>query len=423
MDIAVIGAGYVGAACAACLASLGHRVQVGERDPARVERLLEAKSDIHEPGLDSAVAAGLASGLLSFHGNNAVAVEGAEIVFLALPTPSTPDGSADLSIIEAVLRETASSLQRGAIVAAKSTVPVGSYDRMTAILSDLGADAFVASNPEFLRAGSALDDFLNPDRIVIGTHEASVAEKMTELYRSIGAPVLVTDPASAEMIKYASNAYLATRVAFANTIADICEAAGADISDVLKGMGMDKRIGSHFLKPGPGFGGSCLPKDTRALVAIGSEAGFDADLIASVIRSNRSHTDAIVTKILTVIGNTSSPRVGLWGLAFKAGTGDVRESPAVHIGASLIDQGVTVTAFDPMVTKPPAPGFEMAADAVGAASQVDVLVIGTEWPEFADVELGPVADSMRGTAIIDARNIINQQDAEAAGLTYMGVGR
>lgn len=421
MQVAVIGAGYVGLVTASGLAYLGHKVKVGEANPERVALLERGEVPIYEAGLDRLLAEGVANNLLSFHGDNNEAVVGARVVFIALPTPPGADGSADISYIQKALEGVARSLPGGTIVVLKSTVPVGSVARFQSQLDELGADATVISNPEFLREGSAVADFLHPDRIVIGTSNQRAAEVMLELYSGLQAPAVVTDPQSSEMIKYASNAYLATRITFANAIANLCEAVGADVRDVLLGMGYDRRVGFHFLNPGPGYGGSCFPKDTQALVAIADAAGYDFSLLRGVIEVNELQRHRVVDKLRAAVGNLTGAKVGLWGLAFKAGTDDVRESPAVFLAHELTAQGATVRAYDPQAL--PVDGFERVSDPIEAAKDADALLIATEWPEFQSVDLRAVRDAMAAPIIIDARNMLDPVAVRRLGMEYQGIGR
>lgn len=423
MNIAVIGAGYVGLVTAAGLSSLGHRVRVGEANLERVRSLNAGEIPLHEANLDPLVADGRTRGLLTFHTDNTDAVAGAEIVLLALPTPPAADGSADLAFIDQALRSLAHSLAEGCVVAMKSTVPVGSVSHFQELLRDLGSDATVVSNPEFLREGSAVDDFLHPDRIVIGTDNPAASDKLIEMYSGIAAPVVVTDPKSSEMIKYASNAYLATRITYANAIANLCEYVGADAAAVLDGMGRDQRIGPQFLRPGPGYGGSCFPKDTHALVAISDDAGYDFSLLKGVIAVNELQLHRIVDKVHAAVDDPTLLHVGMWGLAFKAGTDDVRESPAVKIAETLISDGASVSAFDPAVSQALPNGISLEESPIDAARGADVLVVATEWPEFADVDLAEVRSAMRGTTIVDARNLLDPATVMEAGFEYIGVGR
>jgi UDPglucose 6-dehydrogenase len=423
MNIAVIGAGYVGLVTGAGLAGLGHRVRIGEADPEKVATLNAGGVPFFEADLDRLVSEAIADGLLSFHADNHDAVTDAEVVIIALPTPPADDGSADLATIDAALRDLAPSLSENTVVALKSTVPVGSEARFQQTLDDLGAAATVVSNPEFLREGSAVGDFFGPDRIVIGTRNQQAAERLVEMYRSIQAPVLITDPASSEMIKYASNAYLATRITFANALANLAEGVGADIADVLKGMGYDRRIGFHFLNPGPGYGGSCFPKDTKALVSIADDAGYDFSLLRGVIEVNDLQLERCITKVAVAVGSLSGATVGLWGLAFKAGTDDVRESPALKIGKELAARGATVTAYDPAVSVVDHDEIRVVDDPVDAAKGADVLVVATEWPQFTGVDLRAVRSVMAGDAIVDLRNLLDPLAVQRLGMRYTGVGR
>lgn len=420
MQVAVIGAGYVGLVTGAGLAYLGHTVRLGERDPDKLETLKAGQVPFYEAGLDGLLSEGLRNHLISFHADNREAVAGARVIFIALPTPPDADGSADTSYIEAALHGIGPSIGRGAVVVLKSTVPVGSVARFQAQLDEYEPGATVISNPEFLREGSAVGDFLHPDRIVIGTHSQAAAEVMLELYQTLQAPVVVTDPASSEMIKYASNAYLATRITFANAIANLCESVGADVKDVLLGMGYDRRVGFHFLNPGPGYGGSCFPKDTRALVAIADEAGYDFSLLRGVIEVNELQRHRVVDKVRAAV-DLDGATVGLWGLAFKAGTDDIRESPAVFLAEELMAGGATVQAFDPEATS--VEGVIRVDDPIQAAKDADVLLIATEWPLFQSVDLRTVREVMASPHIIDARNMLDPDAVRRLGMRYEGIGR
>ncbi len=422
MQLAVIGAGYVGLVQAAGLAHLGHRVRVGERDPARLRSLQAGKLPIYEPGLGRLVSAGMETGRLSFHGSNRQAVAGARVIFITLPTPSAPDGSVDISILEGAVESLATTLPSGVVLAIKSTVPAGTARRLQAMpaLADRGIR--VVSNPEFLREGSAMGDFLHPDRIVIGASDRAAAEVVASVYLGLEGARVVTDPASAEMIKYAANCYLAARLSFANSIANLCEAVGADAAEVLAGMGRDHRIGPHYLQPGPGYGGSCLPKDTRAMLAIADRNGYDFLLLRAVMEVNDRQRGRIVDKVARAAGGSlAGVVVGMWGLAFKGGTDDIRESPAVDLARRLLDAGAVVRAFDPQVTAPVA-GVVATGDAISAVDGADVLLVGTEWREFRQVDLSKAQRVMRGRTVVDARNLLDPRKVEAAGLAYTGVG-
>ena len=423
VDIAVIGAGYVGLVTAAGLASLGHRVKVGEAEPVRLALLQAGGVPLHEEGLADLLSDTTSRGLLTFHGDNNEAVAAAQAVMIALPTPPSADGSADLATIEAALDMMAEALPPGVVIVMKSTVPVGSVAKFQKHLDSLGASATVVSNPEFLREGSAVHDFLHPDRIVIGSRSQIAADLLLEMYREIDAPVVITNPPSSEMIKYASNAYLATRITFANAVANLCESVGADASVVLAGMGSDRRIGAHFLNPGPGYGGSCFPKDTQALVSIAEDAGYDFALLKGVIEVNELQLQRVVDKVRSRVPSLLGARIALWGLAFKAGTGDTRESPAVKIGRKLATAGASVVAYDPVARLDGETPITAASDALGAVTDADVLVIATEWPEFAEIDLRKVKGVMRGNAIVDARNLLDPDTVRQLGMSYTGVGR
>jgi UDPglucose 6-dehydrogenase len=423
MNIAVIGAGYVGLVTAAGLASVGHTVRVGEADEARLTMLQAGEVPLHEADLDRIMAETIDNGLLSFYGDNSEAVSNAAVVLIALPTPPAADGSADLAFIDGALRDLANSLDDGAVIVMKSTVPVGSVSRFQELLDSLEVRTSVVSNPEFLREGTAVADFFHPDRIVIGSTDQTASETLIEMYRPIQAPIVLTDPKSSEMIKYASNAYLATRITFANAVANLCESVGADAKDVLEGMGYDRRIGFHFLNPGPGYGGSCFPKDTRALVAIADDAGYDFSLLRGVIEVNDLQLQRTVDKVIAAVDTVEDSRVAVWGLAFKAGTDDTRESPAVKIAESLAAVGAFVTAYDPAVTEAPSTGIVVVDSPLDAVQEADVLVIATEWSEFGTVDLRAVREAMRGSVVVDARNLLDPIAVQQLGMTYVGVGR
>lgn len=419
-NIAVIGGGYVGLVTAAGLAHLGHRVRLGERLSERVAALQAGEVPIFEAGLAELMQEGRSNGNLSFHLDNAEAVDGAELVFLCLPTPSKEDGRADLTFVESVLEELATVVPDDSIFVVKSTVPPGSVGRFAKRLADLGSGASIASHPEFLREGRAVQDFLRPDRIVVGAYSPEVAQAVADLYDH-EVPAVITDPTSAEMIKYASNSYLAARLTFVNTLANLCEAVGADIIDVIDGMGRDHRIGTHFLQPGPGYGGSCFPKDTEALIGVAEDAGYDFTLLKAVIQADAMQRNRVVEKIRQAAGGgLRGRRVAMWGLAFKAGTDDVRESPAIRVARLLLREGAEVVAYDPEAH---AEEVESVISALEAVRGADVLVVATEWPEFVEIDLGQVRKLMRGHRIVDARNLLDPSKVRASGLDYVGMGR
>ena len=423
MAIAVIGAGYVGLVQAGGLVRLGHRVRVGEKDPARVRALRSGESPIYEPGLDSLISDGVASGRLSFHASNREAVRGAAVVFVALPTPSAPDGSVDTTILDDAVERLAGTLENAAVLAIKSTVPVGTARRLACLPAVLDRGVRVVSNPEFLREGSAVHDFLHPDRIVVGAEDPGAADLLVSaVYRGLGGDLVVTDPASAEMIKYAANSYLATRLGFANSIANLCEEVGADAAEVLGGMGRDHRIGPHYLQPGPGYGGSCLPKDTRALLSMAERSGYDFVLLRAAMEVNDLQRRRIVEKVEAAAGGSLEGSViGLWGLAFKADTDDTRESPAVDLARRLLAGGAVVQAYDPQA-RVAIPGVKPGDDPVSAASGADVLLVATEWKEFREVDLSEVRDAMAGSVVVDARNLLDPGTVKGHGLSYVGIG-
>jgi UDPglucose 6-dehydrogenase len=418
--IAVIGAGYVGLTTGACFAKLGHDVVCADIDSDRVEGLRRGEIPIHEAGLEDLVREGLETGKLRFALGSAAVVGDADFVYLCVPTPQAPDGSADLSYIESAAAEISSHLRPGTIVVNKSTVPVGSTLLVERALNR--SDIPVVSNPEFLREGTAVDDFLNPDRVVIGADDQAAAGRVAALYLGVRAPIMVTDPASAETCKYAANAFLATKLSFVNAIAAVCEAVGADVNDVLLGMGYDHRIGHEFLRPGPGWGGSCFPKDTRALVSIAEGAGYDFSLLKGVVAVNDEQFDRVVGKVANKI-DLNGARIAMLGLAFKAGTDDTRESPAIAMAERFVTAGATVRAFDPAVRESPIAGIEIVADAYAACEGADALVVATEWDEFKWLDLDKVAGVMAQLHIVDARNLLDRGAIRRRGFTYQGVGR
>ena len=432
--IGVVGAGYVGLTTAACLAHLGHTVVCVDVDAGRVERLRRGEIPIVEDGLEEIVRASLAAGTLSFElGAEAAAID-TDIVFLCVPTPQGADGGADLRYIETAAAQIAPVLKPGALVVNKSTVPVGSTRTVEDVLQR--DDVAVVSNPEFLREGTAVHDCLHPDRVVIGADDHQAAERLADVYRALDAPVLITDPASAETIKYAANGVLAMKISFVNAIAAMCESVGASVDDVVEGLGSDARLGKAFLKPGPGGGGSCVPKDSRALVKIAADYGYDFTMMKGVIDVNDEQRRRMVAKVRRAVGVEPGHRltgttVGVLGLTFKAGTDDLRDSPAVTMVNSLLSGGATVRAYDPTV-EPVATGSkaellagtELVATALDAAKGAEVVVIATEWPEFGALDLAELAAVMApDPAIVDTRNLLDPAVVRAAGLRYDGVGR
>jgi UDPglucose 6-dehydrogenase len=429
MSISVVGAGYVGLTTAACLAHLGHEVVCADIDAERVARLRKGEVPILEDGLVALITEGLAAKRLSFVVGAAVAARGADVVFLCVQTPQGEDGSANLSFVESVAREIAPVLVPRAIVVNKSTVPVGSTRFVQRVLAEAGTTEHVtvASNPEFLREGQAVHDFLHPDRIVIGCEDPESAVRVSELYRGVHAPVLVTDPASAEMIKYASNAFLATKISFINAIANLCEAVDADVREVAIGMGYDARIGFQFLHPGPGFGGSCFPKDVAALLHTARDAGYDFQLLDGVVEVNRGQHDRIVDKVRVAAGGSlTGAEVAVWGLTFKADTDDLRDSPSLVVARKLIEAGAAVRGYDPVAGEAAGvlmPELDVRADPYEAAVGADVVALLTEWEELRWLDFERVRSLMRHPAVVDARNLLDPAAMRRRGFEYTGVGR
>jgi UDPglucose 6-dehydrogenase len=421
MSIAIIGTGYVGLTTGAVLAHLGHSVVCADVVPDKVAMLQRGEVPIVEAGLDDLVREGLDGGRLRFVLGAAKAVVGAEFVFLCVPTPQGEDGSADLSYIRAVAEEIGPHLDAEAIVINKSTVPVGST---RVVEQHLGRDdVVVVSNPEFLREGSAVHDCLHPDRIVIGSEDQAAAIKVGSLLEGVQAPLIVTAPASAETIKYASNAFLATKVSFVNAIANLCEAVGADVREVILGMGYDKRIGFEFLKPGPGWGGSCFPKDTRALVRIAEDAGYDFGLLKGVIQVNDEQFERVTEKVERLAGGSvDGVTVAVWGLTFKARTGDLRDSPSLAIIRRLRSRGAVVHAFDPTVAGE-LDGIEIFRDPYAACQDASVLAVLTEWDEFRWLDFDKVKEALARPSIVDGRNLLDAAAMKRRGFTYEGIGR
>lgn len=423
--VAIIGTGYVGLTTGACLAHLGHTVVCADVVPEKVDALNAGKVPILEAGLDELVHEGLKSGQLSFVLGAENAVGDAEFVYLCVPTPQGGDGAADLSYIQQAAEQISPHLVADAVVINKSTVPVGSTRVVERALGR--SDVAVVSNPEFLREGSAVTDFLNPDRVVIGADDQAAAIRVAGLYLGLAAPLQVTDPASAETIKYASNAFLATKISFVNAIAAVCEAVGADVNDVVLGMGYDKRIGNAFLRPGPGWGGSCFPKDSHALVKIAEDAGYDFGLLRGVIEVNRDQFARVADKIETMAGGSLDGRtVAIWGLTFKARTDDLRDSPALEIAEVLRSRGARVVGFDP--SGPAADdarlgGIEVVEDPYAATTGADVLAVLTEWDEFKWLDFDKVAEGMVAPRVVDARNLLDRNALARRGFEYDGIGR
>ena len=421
--IAVIGTGYVGLSTAVGLAELGHAVVGADIDAHKISTLQSGVSPLDESGITDALGRLLKSKTLSFSTDVLTSVADASIVFLCLPTPQGDDGSADLSYIENVTRALGAYLSSDAVVVNKSTVPVGTSVQVAKWLGR--EDVSVVSNPEFLRQGTALQDFLHPNRIVVGGDNAPAVEKVASLYSKIDAPILRMNAASAEALKYAANSFLATKLTFINAIADICELVGADIFDVVGGLGMDPRIGDQFLNPGPGWGGSCFPKDTRALVKIAEEQGYDFALLRGVIQTNDEQYERIALKVVDVCGGSVAGKtIAAWGLTFKAHTDDLRDSPSIAILTLLHKMGATIRAYDASARAVEQyPWIERCSSALEACEGADALAVLTEWPEFAQVDPTAVASTLRSASVVDGRNVLNIAAWKSAGFEYRGVGR
>lgn len=433
MKIAMVGSGYVGLVSGACFADFGHEVVCIDKDPAKIAALNDGVMPIYEPGLAELVAANVAAGRLSFTTELPPAIAGAGAVFIAVGTPSRRgDGHADLSFVYAVAREVGASLKQPAVVVTKSTVPVGTGDEVERILSEAGlAVRFaVASNPEFLREGAAIGDFKRPDRIVIGADDEWARQQLEEVYRPLflnKAPILFTSRRSAELIKYAANAFLATKITFINEVADLCEKVGADVQDVSRGIGLDGRIGPKFLHAGPGYGGSCFPKDTLALLKTAEDFDSPLRIVEAVAKANDTRKRAMGRKVVEALGGEArGKRVALLGLTFKPNTDDMRDAPSLAIAQALIDVGAEVVAYDPKgmdLAAPMMPGVTMAASPYEAVDGADAVALVTEWDAFRALDLGRMRDLLKQPVLVDLRNVYDPEEVRAAGFTYASVGR
>ena len=432
MRIAMIGTGYVGLVSGACFADFGHQVTCIDLDVDKIDALNAGRMPIWEPGLEALVKANTERGRLHFTTDLAGGVDHAEAVFIAVGTPARRgDGHADLTYVYAAVRELARVITKPPVIVTKSTVPVGTGDRIVEILAEEGiTDAPVASNPEFLREGAAIRDFKIPDRIVVGTEDERAREVLREIYRPLflnQAPILFTSRRTAELIKYAANAFLATKISFINEIADLCEAVGADVQDVSRGIGLDNRIGAKFLHAGPGYGGSCFPKDTLALLRTADEAGVEQRIVGTVVEVNDRRKAKMAERVTAALGGSlAGKRIAVLGLSFKPNTDDMREAPSIPLIEGLLKGGAEVAAFDPVATeqaRPLFPNVEFAPDAHAAVRDADALVIVTEWDEFRALDLEELAAAMRGKILVDLRNVYDREEADRAGLQYLGIGR
>ena len=432
MHIAVIGTGYVGLVTGACFAEFGVDVTCVDVDTTKIEKLNRGVIPIYEPGLDQIVEKNVKAGRLHFTTDITSAVAGAKVVFLAVGTPPKPDGAPDMSFYRQAAKDVAEAMDDYKVLVTKSTVPIGTGKWLRDFVTEnlrTPTEFGVASNPEFLREGAAIDDFMRPDRVVIGSNEDRAIEVMKELYRPlylIETPIVITSLEAAELIKYAANAFLATKITFINEIANLCDAIGCDVHDVARGMGMDNRIGRKFLHPGPGYGGSCFPKDTRALTTVADQFGVETRIVDAVIEANERQRDAMIPKIERLVGTLQGKKIGVLGLSFKPETDDMRESPAIDIVHAMIDRGATVRAFDPVAmdeAKHFLNGIEYATDEYDAINGADALVIVTEWNQFRALDMEKVKQLLKAPKIADLRNIYEPTDMRELGFEYVGVGR
>ena len=431
MRIAMIGTGYVGLVSGACFADFGHSVCCIDKDSAKIDGLNAGRMPIWEPGLEAIVKANAEHGRLTFTTSLPEGVTDAEAVFIAVGTPARRgDGHADLTFVFDAVRELAKVIKPGTVVVTKSTVPVGTGDEIERILREEGVSGVsVASNPEFLREGAAIADFKHPDRIVVGAEDEHAQEVLKEIYRPLflnRAPILFTGRRTAELTKYAANAFLAVKISFINEIADLCEAVDADVQDVARGIGLDNRIGPKFLHAGPGYGGSCFPKDTLALLKTADKVGVDQRIVRTTVEVNDDRKASMVERVQRALGSLEGKRVAVLGLAFKPNTDDMRDAPSIPLINALLERGAEVSAFDPVAREQAEKifsGIEFAPDAYSAASNADALVIVTEWDEFRALDLDKIAASLRGKALVDLRTVYDREEAEGSGLVYYGVGR
>src|ERR1051326_1396828 len=432
MHIAVIGTGYVGLVTGACFAEFGVDVTCVDVDEGKIERLLNGVMPIYEPGLEQLVAKNSQAGRLRFTTDVRQAVEQALVIFLAVGTPPTDDGSPDLSFVEAAAASIADYMNGYKVIVTKSTVPIGTGEHLRKLIAErkkTKATFGIVSNPEFLREGAAINDFMRPDRVVIGSADEEAVAIMKDLYRPlylIEAPFVITSLEAAELTKYAANAFLATKISFINEIANLCDKIGCDVHDVARAIGMDKRIGSKFLHPGPGFGGSCFPKDTRALSSVARQYDCSSLIVDAVIQVDRKSTRLNSSHIRELVGKLQGKTIAVLGLAFKPETDDMREAPAVGIIRSLLDDGATIRAYDPVAmseAKKLLSDIEYADDEYAAVTGADALVFVTEWNQFRALDLARIRDLMATPKVADLRNIYDPDDMKELGFQYVGVGR
>jgi UDPglucose 6-dehydrogenase len=428
--ITVVGTGYVGLVTGACFADLGNDITCLDIDEAKVASLRAGRSPIYEPGLEELIARNVRAGRLRFTTSYEEALPGAEFCFITVQTPEGSNGEANMSIVRAAARMIGEQMRGHTVIINKSTMPIGSGDLVASILAPFASEDVtfdVVSNPEFLREGAAIADFMRPDRVVLGSADPAAAERVAELYAPLNAPILITDLRTAEMVKYAANAFLATRISFINEVAQICERLGADVRTVAEGMGLDKRIGRHFLDAGIGFGGSCFPKDVRALAYMAEATDCHPQLLHAVLEINEAARRRFVLKVERLLGgDLHGMTIGAWGLAFKPDTDDMREAQSIDILRGLAQKGARVRAYDPVAmenAKRYMPEVEYVANPYAAAEGADAVLLLTHWNEFKQVDLARVARSMRRAVLVDGRNLYDPAEVRRVGFTYAGVGR
>jgi UDPglucose 6-dehydrogenase len=429
MNLCVVGTGYVGLVSGVCFAELGNKVICVDIDEKKIEKLNNDIMPIYEQDLEEMCARNRKEGRIEFTTNLKYGVENSDVIFIAVGTPSLPNGHADLSAVEAVAKEIGKYMNGYKVIVDKSTVPVGTQKWVTEIIKEYQRENHsfdVVSNPEFLREGAAVFDTLNTDRVVIGSESEKATEIMVKLHKSFNAPIVVTDPESAEMIKYAANAFLATKITFINEIANICERVGADVSEVAKGIGLDNRISDKFLRAGIGYGGACFPKDTRAIVKIGEKLGYDFEVVKSVMRVNDKQKLRPFAKLQYALGNVKGKTIGILGLSFKPNTDDMREAPSIDIINAIQDAGGKIKAYDPIaieVAKGILNKVDYADNPYDAVKNVDAIILVTEWNEFKELNLQKVKELAKGNIFIDGRNVFNYEYMTKLGFEYYCIGR
>ena len=424
-EIAIVGTGYVGLTAGACFAHLGHRVSCYDIDESIISRLSNGEIPIVEEGLEALVKEGLQSNKLSFSTDPQKTVSECKVVFLCVQTPQLPDGTTDTSMIDSAVSQIAEFLPENSVLVNKSTVPVGSAKKVFENLKR--SDVEVVSNPEFLREGTAVNDFLNPERIIIGSENENAAQIVAEMYKKIEAPVLITDPISAETIKYSANAFLVTKLSFINSIAAVCEGVGANIDDVIEGISYDSRIGDKYMKPGPGWGGSCFPKDTKSLIHMAGKAGYDFRFLDTAVAVNEEQFDRVVSKIRAVVGgNLNEKTIAIWGITFKAGTDDLRDSPSIAVINRLLSEGAKVKAHDPTVSDNKEgipPQVLIVNDPIVACDDANAVVLLTDWDEYKSIDPNEVLKRTSDPNLIDTRNVLDVKEWKNLGFAYQGTGR